>query len=195
MYSVPLSDGVSEIQVNGLIRAGGFKHRDNTRTELIMGRIGQIIPDDTVFFDSMDYIAFELPVGQRITEADIYAAVNQYILMKNQTQSQSKAFYTGQIQNGEVVGRSTAVEQYVEKTVAQMEDSRAQENKAQMEARQKEEAIRREKQREEDEKRRIEYETRKAIRGNERKQNAKLTVSAMDYQMQGKHFQIMMELI
>lgn len=186
-FSVPLSDGISEMVVDGLTRIQNFRHRDNSRTSLVMGRIERVEGSNAFYLDSADYIAFELPEGQKITEDAVLAAVRQYTINKNSAQAQSKAFYVGKVQDGRIAGDSVAVQQYVEQTVAQMEAKRSQMFQQQMQQKQRQEAAAREKQQAEDERRRLENEAVRSRERSARLQKPQLRSNG-SYQVQGMAF-------
>ena len=58
-YSKKLPDGISEIEVDGLSRIQKFRHRDNSETSLILGRIETVEGNNAFMIDSADYIAFD----------------------------------------------------------------------------------------------------------------------------------------
>lgn len=183
-YSKKLPDGISEIEVDGLSRIQKFRHRDNSETSLILGRIETVEGNNAFMIDSADYIAFELPIGQKITEEAILAAIDQYNIDKASSVSESKSFYVGQIENGKVIKKSAAVQKYVDDTVSSIEQNREMQYKQKAEERRKAEEAAREKQRIEDEKRRKEYEEIQNRDRTMRKNNPELK-SAGKFQIQG----------
>lgn len=128
IYSEVVANG-EEIEVNSLSRYGTIRHSNNSETELIIGRIIKHQEDHTVMNDEQDYIAFELPVGQRVTESILHSVVKQYNIDKSAGKVDKKACYVGELKEtnaGVILGkRSAAVEGMVKSQVAKLEERRA----------------------------------------------------------------------
>lgn len=169
VHSKLLADGISEVTISNLTRMGKISHRDQSITELVLARISKNRQGDTVMWDDTDYIAFEMPVGQKVTEAMLDEAINQYDVNKRIANPGERAFYIGRMQ--EAIGRvifgnkSNAVQNMVSQKVASLIQDRSQQMR---ESYERNERLRQEEQRkarERDEAMRREHE---AIRNRER---------------------------
>lgn len=160
VHSKLLADGVSEVTISNLTRMGQLKHRDNSQTELVLARISKARQGDTVMWDDTDYIAFEMPVGRKVTEAMLDEAINQYDINKRIASQGERAFYIGRMQEaiGKVIfgNKSNTVQNMVSQKVASLIQERSQQmrdsyergemlrQEEQRKARERDEAMRRE---------------------------------------------------
>ncbi len=128
-YSKELQNG-EEISVSELSRIVPLiQHRDNSRTQLIMGRIIKTQQGATIMNDEQDYIAFELPEGKIITEGALRAVIEQYDRDKSSGLVTSKQLYVGRVEEtsaGVTIGKKSAfVEKEVRKKVDSLESQRS----------------------------------------------------------------------
>lgn len=179
VYTKELTDGETVITVSNLARINKILHRDQSKTELVIGRIAKYKERETLMWDDTDYIAFEMPLGSKITKDMLEQVINQYDIDKRSVSPDEKAFYIGRMQ--EQMGKfsfgnkSAAVQNMVAQQVDSMIQSRSEQIR---ESYERNERLRQEEQRkarEQDEIRRREY---NAIRDRERaqrKSNPELT--------------------
>lgn len=191
VYSKELSDGVNVITLSNFARMGKISHRDQSQTELVLARIAKYRENDTLMWDDADYVAFEMPVGKKITKEILEAVASQYDINKRLAMPQDKAFYVGRVQ--EAVGKimlgnkSAAVQSMVDKEVASLVQSR---NDQMRESYERNERLRQEaerKAREQDEIRRREYNAIRDRDRAQRKSNPYLT-SLGSYTPSGKTY-------
>lgn len=95
-YTRDSLDGKNEILLYGVSNQGQIKHRNQEITKLIMARITKYREGDTIFFDASDYISFELPIGQEVTEEIMQSVMEQYD--KQDMQEKRKSHYLGRLE-------------------------------------------------------------------------------------------------
>lgn len=125
-YTRDSLDGKNEILLYGVSNQGQIKHRNQEITKLIMARITKYREGDTIFFDASDYISFELPIGQEVTEEIMQSVMEQYD--KQDMQEKRKSHYLGRLEQiqgkTEFGNRSKAVEKIVQDIINRNEKIR-----------------------------------------------------------------------
>lgn len=126
-YSKDLQSG-DQVSIDSLSRLGTITHRDSSQTELILGRIIKIQDGYTIMNDEQDYIAFELPKGQKITEEVLLSVAEQYDIDKSLGQISGKTCYLGRVEetrDGVIIGnKSASVEKMIKQRVDSIESQR-----------------------------------------------------------------------
>ncbi len=126
-YSEDLKTG-EKVSVSGLSRKGAIKHRDNSQTEIILGKIIKVPEGHAIMVDEEDYIAFEVPKGRKITEDVLHSVISQYDMEKASSRVSGKTCYLGRLEDtrsGVVFGnKSVAVENMVRQRVETLENER-----------------------------------------------------------------------
>lgn len=191
IYSKELPDGVNVITISNLTRADKIKHRDQSQTELVLARIAKYKETETLMWDDADYVAFEMPIGRKITKDMLEEVIHQYSIDKRIESSGEKAFYIGRMQEamGRVIfgNKSAAVQGIVKQKVASLIQNRSDQMR---ESYERNERLRQEAERkakEQDEIRRREYNAIRDRDRAQRKSNPYLT-SLGSYTPSGKTY-------
>ena len=123
VYSIPSLDGKEEITSFRPEKVNEIRHRNNEVTQLIMARIIKQREGDTIYFDYTDYVAFELPKEQEISDEIMSAVMRQYeIESRGKMQGGQQQYYLGRLIDDRTGwytfdNKSAAVQNIVDKIV------------------------------------------------------------------------------
>lgn len=141
-YTIPSLDGKNEIMAYGLSNQGQIKHKNQEITNLIMGRITKYKDGNASYSDASDYISFELPLGQEVTEKIMQAVIKQYD--REDVKEKKRSHYIGRLEQKQGIisfgNKSNAVEKIVRGIIDKNEKRKQEQMEASIKAREKREA-------------------------------------------------------
>lgn len=115
VYSMPAQNYGEQVIVLNIEKVNSIIHRNSQVTDLMIARILKQNPEETIYVDDTDYIAFEIPQGMEINDEIMQIVMKQY--------EQNPEEYIGSLinsSNGYMFGnKSSKVDDLVQQTIQQ----------------------------------------------------------------------------